>query len=119
MYISKGAYSRKIRGDNPRNLLGNAEVAQQCQAALKAAYGNTKSVAKDVADDSGQSPRAAENWLAAENPMGLTAFVNAYRNNPEFAAWARKLLLMEQDCDPEFEVEQHRFMQVCAKRLLK
>lgn len=115
MFNTRGAYARKIRGTD-RKMFRNVDVAAMCQDALRATYGDEKSVHKTIAEDTGMSPSAAENWTAGENPMSLTAFLNAYHNNSAFKAWARKLLLMEQDIDPAFEAEMHRFIAVCAAR---
>jgi hypothetical protein len=95
--------------------LQNTDTAVLCREALRNAYGEEKSVNKSIAEDAGASPKAAENWTAGDNPMGLTAFLNAYRNNPVFKAWARKILLGEQDIDPSFQAELARFMQAVQK----
>jgi hypothetical protein len=72
---------------------------------LEETYGDDKVPSQAAADDAGQSKKAAENWLAAENPMGLTAFVNAYRNNARFAAFARYYLLGHSENDPILEIQ--------------
>ncbi len=114
MHISKGAYNRKIRG-NSRNKFTNTETAALCRDVLRNTYGDQRFAAKSAAEDANQSPRAAENWLAGENPMSLTAFLNAYHNNPEFKAWARKLLLMESELDPDFQIELSNFIRAAQK----
>jgi hypothetical protein len=115
MSIARGSYPRKIRGSD-RKMFRNVDVAAMCQKALGAAYGEEKSVHKTIAEDTGMSPSAAENWTAGENPMSLTAFLNAYHNNDAFKAWARKLLLMESEVDPEFEAEMARFARAAAAK---
>lgn len=114
MPISKGSYNRKIRG-NSHHRFTNIETAALCRDVLRNTYGEQRAAAKAAAEDSNQSPRAAENWIAGENPMSLTAFLNAYHNNPAFKAWARKLLLMEQDLDPHFERELHSFIRAAQR----
>lgn len=116
MPISRGPYARNIRGAS-RNvlLLSNRDTAHLCREALQATYDGDSSMAKAAAADSGMSPKAAENWLAAENPMSLTAFLNAYRNNATFKAWAKKILLMEQDHDPEFQAQLAQFIRAAQK----
>lgn len=88
----------------------NVDVAALCKAALEEAYQDEKSRHKAIAADTGMSPKAAENWTAGENPMSLTAFLNAFHNNKAFNAWARKVLLMEQDVNPHFQAELSRFI---------
>lgn len=111
MPFSRGAYTRNIRAKSGNVLfLSNRETANLCSEALQATYDGDQSKAKAAAADTGMSAKAAENWLAAENPMSLTAFLNAYRNNSTFRAWARKVLLMEADRDPAFEAELARFI---------
>jgi len=73
-----------------------------------------------VAEDAGQSKKAAENWWNGENPQGLTAFVNSYRNNPRFAAFARYYLLGHSDEDPQLQAQLHAaqmHMDEAAKRM--
>lgn len=109
MRISHGPYARKIRGDS-RNVLGNRDVAEKVRDVLEATYDGDASKHKAAARDANSSARAAENWFAADNPMSLTAFLNAYHANPTFKAWARKILLMEQDQDPEFQAQLAAFV---------
>lgn len=110
MRVSRGAYPRRFRGNSRNVLLSNRDAARLCQEVIREAYRGEASVAKAAAEDTGMSPKAAENWMAADNPMSLTAFLNAYHRNPAFKAWARKILLMEKDIDPEFQAELHRFI---------
>jgi len=116
MRISHGPYARKIRGDS-RNVLANRDVAELCKETLDATYYGDASKHKAAARDAASSPRAAENWFAADNPMSLTAFLNAYHNNPTFKAWARKILLMEQDQDPEFQADLAKFIRSVQQRV--
>lgn len=109
MFNSHGPYARKIRS-NSRNVLGNREVAELVRETLEATYDGDASKHKAAARDANSSARAAENWFAADNPMSLTAFLNAYHNNTTFKAWARKILLMEQDHDPEFQAQLAAFI---------
>lgn len=114
MHISHGPYARKIRG-NSRNVLGSQDVAHLLRDTLEATYDGDASKHKAAARDANSSPRAAENWFAADNPMSLTAFLNAYHANPTFKAWARKLLLLEEDCDPEFQAQLAQFIRAAQK----
>jgi hypothetical protein len=96
---------RISRGENPRDFLSNSDVKRLNRLVLEETYGDDKVPSQAAADDAGQSKKAAENWLAAENPMGLTAFVNAYRNNARFAAFARYYLLGHSENDPILEIQ--------------
>lgn len=116
MQTSRGPYARKNRG-NPRNVLGNREVAELVKETLVATYDGDASKHKAAARDANSSARAAENWFAADNPMSLTAFLNAYHNNPTFKAWARKILLMEQEQDPEFQADLAKFIRSVQQRV--
>jgi hypothetical protein len=82
---------------------------------LEATYDGDASKHKAAALDANSSPRAAENWFAADNPMSLTAFLNAYHANPTFKAWARKLLLLEEDQDPEFQAQLAQFIRAAQR----
>lgn len=115
MRNSRGPYARKIRGNSRNVLLSNRDTADLCQQTLLATYDGDASRARAAAADSGMSAKAAENWLAGDNPMSLTAFLNAYRANPTFKAWARKILLMEKEIDPEFQAQLAAFI-VAAQR---
>lgn len=114
MRISHGPYARKIRGD-ARNKWGNVDVAAKVKLTLDATYEGESSKHKAAARDANSSPRAAENWFAGDNPMSLTAFLNAYHANPTFKAWARKILLMEQDLDPAFQAELANFIRAAQR----
>ena len=114
MRISHGPYARKIRG-NSRNVLGSRDVAELLRDTLEATYDGDASKHKAAARDANSSPRAAENWFAADNPMSLTAFLNAYHANPTFKAWARKLLLLEEDQDPEFQAQLAQFIRAAQR----
>lgn len=116
MDISRGPYARRLRGNSPQRVRTTTEIAECIREACKAAYGESRSAAKELAADSASSPRAAENWLSGDNPMSLTAFLNAYANNTAFRAHARKLLLMEQDLDPTFQAELSRFIATVKER---
>jgi len=116
MRISHGPYARKIRGYS-RNVLGTREVAELVKETLDATYEGDASKHKAAARDAVSSPRAAENWFAADNPMSLTAFLNAYHNNPTFKAWARKILLMEKEQDPEFQADLAKFIRSVQQRV--
>lgn len=115
MNYARGPYARKFRG-NSRNVLTNRLVAELVRDTLEATYEGDASKAKAAATDAASSPRAAENWFAADNPMSLTAFLNAYHNNPTFKAWARKILLMETEQDPEFQAQLAAFIRAAQGR---
>lgn len=97
--------SRIFRGENPREFLSNQDTARLVQRLVHETYAGEQAPTYELADDTGQSKKAAENWWAGENPMGLTAFVNAYRNNPRFAAFARFYLLGHTENDPILEIQ--------------
>lgn len=115
MTNSRGAYARKFRGNSRNVLWSTRDVAYKLQDVARATYDGDQSKAKAFADDAASSPRAAENWLAGDNPMSLTAFLNAYHANPTFKAWARKILLMEEDLDPQFQAELAKFIQAAQR----
>lgn len=106
---SRGAYERKFhRAD--RRTFRNTDVAAKLKEVLNETYDGVASKTKAIAADACSSPAAAENWLAADNPMSLTAFLNAYHSNERFRAHARKLLLLEEDLNPHFQAELSRFI---------
>lgn len=109
MHISHGPYARKIRG-NSTNVLGNRDVAIKVRDVLHATYDGDASKHKKAAQDANSSARAAENWFAGDNPMSLTAFLNAYHANSTFKAWAKKILLQEEDHDPELQAQLSAFI---------
>lgn len=115
MRISHGPYARKIRGNSRNVLWCTRDVAYKVQDIANATYDGDASKAKALAEDAGSSPRAAENWLAGDNPMSLTAFLNAYHNNPTFKAWARKLLLLEEEHNPEFQAQLAAFIRAAQR----
>lgn len=98
---------RIIRGESPRNFLSNDAVTQGFKRVLHETYEGEQAPTHAVAEDAGQSKKAAENWWSGENPMGSTAFINAYRNNPRFAAFARFYLLGHTDRDPILDIHMH------------
>jgi hypothetical protein len=110
MQTSRGPYARKIRAKSRNVLWSSRDVAYKLQDVANATYDGDASKAKAFAEDAASSPRAAENWLAGDNPMSLTAFLNAYHANPTFKAWARKILLMEEDLDPQFQAQLAAFI---------
>lgn len=110
MQNTRGAYARKFRGDSRKMFFRNVDTAALCKEALSEAYGDEQSVHKAIANDTGMSPAAAENWTAGDNPMSLTAFLNAFHNNPKFNAHARKILLMEKEVNPEFQAALSQFI---------
>lgn len=111
----RGAFPRRNRRDE-RRLFRNVDVAQLCKVTLTEAYGDEKSVHKAIAEDTGLSTSAAENWTQGENPMSLTAFLNAYHNNPKFKAHARKLILMESELDPALEIALAEFVRIAQRQ---
>lgn len=110
MGTSRGPYARRIQGNSRNVLWSTRDVAYKIQDIANATYDGDASKAKTFAEDAASSPRAAENWLAGDNPMSLTAFLNAYHANSTFKAWARKILLLEQDHDPEFQAQLAAFI---------
>lgn len=108
-----GHVRHNIRKHDPRNIsrksekmfLSNREVAEANREALREAYLGMQAPTEAIAEDSGASKKAAENWVAGENPQGLTAFINNYRNNPKFAALARYHLLGHTDFDPIVQIQ--------------
>jgi len=113
---SWGATQRKFRGQTPKRFLQNTDTAGLVRETLRESYSDERAVSKAIAEDTGMSPKAAENWLAGDNPMSLTAFLNAYHNNPRFKAWARKLLLGDGETDPSFQAELSAFIRAVQQR---
>lgn len=103
--MSRAQKRRNIRGETPRTFLSNDEVTERNRLALEEAYVDTDHPAEAISEDAGQSTKAAQNWIAGENPMSLTAFVNAYQNNAAFRAWAKYHVLGEQDFDPVAHIQ--------------
>lgn len=110
MRISHGAYNRKIRGNTRKVFQEDVTVAKLYQQVLDNAYDGEESKAKKAADDHGSTPRAAENWFAGDNAPTLEKFLIGYHTNPKLKAWARKLLLLEEDHDPEFQAQLAAFI---------
>lgn len=59
--------------------------------------------AKDIADATGSSVRAAENAKQGMNAMSLAHFLNACREIPELRAMAMTMMGCETTIDPEFQ----------------
>jgi len=59
--------------------------------------------AKDIADATGSSVRAAENAKQGMNAMSLAHFLNACRELPELRAMAMRMMGCETTVDPEFQ----------------
>ena len=96
---------RIVRGETPRDFLSNEDICQLTKITLRETYEGLQAPTQEIAEDAGQSKKAAENWWNGENPMGPTAFINAYRNNPRFAAFARYYLLGHTENDPIVEIQ--------------
>jgi len=112
---SRGPYARKFRGDSRKVSWDSNEVAAKYKEVLDATYEGSASKHKLAAEDHGSSPRAAENWFLGENGASLKGFLHAYHNNPTFKAWARKILLLEQDHDPEFQAQLAAFIRAAQR----
>lgn len=115
MAFQSGAVPRTFRGD-PRKHFSSDETKELVGSALDEAYKDEPSKYEAIARDTGKTPRAIENWLRGDCTMSLPAFLSAYHNNPAFKAWARKLLLLEQETDPEFQIELSRFMDAVRRK---
>jgi hypothetical protein len=115
MRNSNGAYARKVRGDARKVFQGEKTVAEIYQEVLDNAYEDVESKAKTAARDHGATPRAAENWLSGDNAPTLEKFLIGYHTNPKVKAWVRKLLLLEEDHDPEFQAQLARFIQAAQR----
>jgi hypothetical protein len=75
------------------------EVAKQVADALVIDFAHYKSTPKVIARLAGASPQAAKNWLAGQHPPSLVSFLRLLPHSPSL----RKLIAMEQDCDPGFQ----------------
>jgi hypothetical protein len=70
-------------------------------------FGHYKSTHKAIARIAGSSPKTAENWTAAVSAPSLIYFLRLLPHSPSL----RKLIAMEQDCDPGFSRELIQLMQ--------
>jgi hypothetical protein len=102
--------------ERQERLIGGIDAAYLVQIVVTRAYGDFRDAAARLAKDSGASERAAQNWMQGKGPMTMRHFINAYRNNERFAAWARRVLLVEPSHDPEFDALLGTFIKYCAKR---
>lgn len=96
---------RTSRDESPRKFFENDDVAQIHKHVLREAYDGIQAPTLAIAEDSGASKKAAENWWNGENPIGPVAFANLYNNNTAFAALARYYLLGHVDADPYLEIQ--------------
>ena len=115
MHISHGPYARRVRSNSRNVLWDSREVAVRYQEVLNATYDGDTSKHKRAAEDHGASVRAAENWFAGDNAATLAAFLRAYHGNTTFKAWARKILLLEEDHDPEFQAQLAQFIRAAQR----
>lgn len=115
MHISHGPYARRVRAKSRNVLWDSREVATRYKEVLDATYEGDDSKHKRAAEDHAASPRAAENWFAGDNASSLTGFLNAYHGNPTFKAWARKILLLEEEHDPEFQAQLAAFISAAQR----
>lgn len=115
MHISHGPYARRVRSNSRNVLWDSREVALRYKEVLEATYEGDASKHKRAAEDHGSSPRAAENWFSGDNASTLGGFLNAYHSNPTFKAWARKILLLEEERDPDFQAQLALFIQAAQR----
>lgn len=72
--------------------------------------------AKEIAEASGSSVRAAENAKQGMNAMSLAHFLNACRELPELRALAMELMGCETTIDPEFQRGMSMLMNSLARQ---
>lgn len=92
MDYSLGAAGRKFRA-KPRNTLRERFSTRDVTHAVSSALADIP--AKEIADASGSSVRAAENAKQGMNAMSLAHFLNACREIPELRAMAMEMMGVE------------------------
>lgn len=119
MFNRRTAVSRNFqaRGGNILPRLSTHEVQEGQAKVLTDVYGPLKSAAKELAKDAGTCERSARNHLAGANAMNLTDFFNACRAIPDLGRWGVKMMGMEADLDPEFQMEFSAFVRAAQQRI--
>lgn len=109
--------ARVVREEQPRNLHGETRARnvrrfsgrvlpsdrldlREVTQAISATLVNTP--AKELADATGGSIRAAQNIREGLNSMSLVPFLNACRAIPELRSLAMEMIGCEAETDPEF-----------------
>jgi hypothetical protein len=75
------------------------DVAKQVASALVVDFGHYRSTHKAIAKIAGASPETVKRWVAADSAPSLVFFLRLLPHSPSL----RKLIAMEQDCDPGFQ----------------
>lgn len=92
---------RRITGNSFRRRLPSDRLStRDVTMAVSQTLFNTP--AKEIADATGGSVRAAQNVREGLNSMSLTSFLNACRSIPELRALAMEMMGCEAETDPEF-----------------
>lgn len=87
---------RSLRSRYPNDRLDIREITQAVTQTL------SNVTAKELADATGGSIRAAQNVREGLNGMSLAGFLNACRSFPELRALAMEMMGCEAETDPEF-----------------
>jgi hypothetical protein len=106
MEASAEAITRTIQ-DSSAVVKDERALVKQVADALVVDFGHYKSTHKAIARIAGSSPKTAENWTAAVSAPSLIYFLRLLPHSPSL----RKLIAMEQDCDPGFSRELIQLMQ--------
>jgi|SRR5688572_31051050 len=106
MEASAEAITRTIP-DSSAVVKDERALVKQVADALVVDFGHYKSTHKAIARIAGSSPKTAENWTAAVSAPSLIYFLRLLPHSPSL----RKLIAMEQDCDPGFSRELIHLMQ--------
>lgn len=105
---------RNVRRFSGRNLQRENVTCQEITQAVSATL--VPFQAKQIAEITGGSIRAAQNVKEGLNCMSLTNFINAARNIPELKALAMELLGCEAETDPEFMRGLHHLINAHLQR---
>lgn len=100
MQSSSYSVRRNFRGRDPRTL--PERISTRCVTDALAEV-LAPFHAKEIAEASGSSVRAAENAKQGMNAMSLAHFLNACREIPELKAMALKMMGHEEEVNPERE----------------
>lgn len=87
--------------------LRERDVAKQVASALVVDFAHFRSHHKVIARIAGASPKAAENWLAGDNPPSLVFFLRLLPHSPSL----RKLVAMDAELSPDFQRELSQLIQ--------
>jgi hypothetical protein len=106
----RGHFGTSLRRRAPTERLDPREVTIAVSETL------APMSAKEIADATGGSVRAAQNVREGLNAMSLTGFLNACRQFPELRALAMEMMGCEAETDPEFVAGITKLMNAYARK---